>query len=54
MRADREVGLTLRERFTHEGKKLLGMQDLGARTEAQLRSQLSTELNLAMTRDPLS
>lgn len=53
VRADREVGLTLRERFTHEGKKLLGMQNLGARTEAQLRSQLSTELNLAMTEGPI-
>ncbi|GIT39014.1 MAG: hypothetical protein Ct9H300mP8_02100 [Gammaproteobacteria bacterium] len=53
IRSDRDVGSTLRERFTHEGKKLLAMQNLGARTEAQLRSQLSTELNLAMTEGPI-
>ena len=53
IRRDREVGSTLRERFTHEGKKLLAMQSLSARTDSQLRSQLSTELNLAMTEGPI-
>ena len=53
MRRDRDVGSTLRERFTHEGKKLLAMQDLSGRTDSQLRSQLSTELNLAMTEGPI-
>jgi hypothetical protein len=53
IRRDREVGSTLRERFTHEGKKLLAMQSLSARTDSQLRGQLSTELNLAMTEGPI-
>ena len=53
MRRDRDVGSTLRERFTHEGKKLLAMQNLSARSDSQLRSQLSTELNLAMTEGPI-
>ena len=53
IRRDRDVGSTLRERFTHEGKKLLAMQNLSARTDSQLRSQLSTELNLAMTEGPI-
>ena len=53
IRCDRDIGPTLRERFTHEGKKLLGTRNLSARTEAQLRSQLATELNLAMTEGPI-
>ena len=53
IRRDRNVGSTLRERFTHEGKKLLAMKNPDARSEAQLRSQLSTELNLAMTEGPI-
>ncbi|MEC8867510.1 MAG: carboxyl transferase domain-containing protein, partial [Pseudomonadota bacterium] len=53
IRRDRDLGSILRERFTHEGKKLLAMQTLGVRTESQLRSQLSTELNLAMTEGPI-
>ena len=53
IRRDRDLGSILRERFTHEGKKLLAMQNLGVRTESQLRSQLSTELNLAMTEGPI-
>ena len=47
--ADRSLGPTLRQRFTHEGKKLLASDHLEEKAEAYVRAQLTAEINLALT-----
>ena len=50
---DPEFGPLLRRRFTHEGGKLLSPEHLDGKSDAYIRSQLATELNLAMTEGPM-
>jgi acetyl/propionyl-CoA carboxylase alpha subunit/acetyl-CoA carboxylase alpha subunit len=52
--ADRVLGPLFRERFSHEGKKLLTSRGLRDKSDAYLRSQLTAEINLALTDDRLS
>ena len=52
LRADSELGSLLRKRFSHEGMKLFG--DVGDKSDAYIREQLATELNMAMTGGPLA
>ncbi len=49
MNSDQVLAPIFRERFTHEGKKLLGAQGLQDKSEGYLRSQLAAELNLMLT-----
>ena len=51
LRADSELGPVLRQRFSYEGMKLFG--DVGDKSDAYIREQLATELNMAMTGGPL-
>ncbi|NJN52693.1 MAG: carbamoyl-phosphate synthase large subunit, partial [Gammaproteobacteria bacterium] len=46
---DRPLGAVYRERFSHEGKKLLSPRGLREKADNYLRNQLTTELNLTMT-----
>ena len=52
--ADRALGPLFRERFSHEGKKLLNVRGLRDKSDSYLRHQLTAELNLALTDDRLS
>jgi acetyl/propionyl-CoA carboxylase alpha subunit/acetyl-CoA carboxylase beta subunit len=52
--ADRVIGPLLRERFSHEGKKLLSSRGLKDKSDAYLRNQLTAEINLALTDDRIS
>ena len=52
--ADRVLGPLFRERFSHEGKKLLTSRGLRDKSDGYLRSQLTAEINLALTDDRLS
>ncbi len=52
--ADRTLGPLFRERFSHEGKKLLTARGLRDKSDTYLRSQLTAEINLALTDDRLS
>jgi acetyl/propionyl-CoA carboxylase alpha subunit len=52
--ADRVLGPLFRERFSHEGKKLLTSRGLRDKSDSYLRSQLTAEINLALTDDRLS
>ncbi len=53
IRSDNKLGLVLRERFTHEGKKLVQSLDtVDHRGELHL-AQFCVELNLALTEGPL-
>ena len=51
--ADATLGPVLRQRFSHEGRKLLADDGLEEKAPAFVRSQLAAELNLAMTEGPL-
>ena len=53
-RLDRVFGPLLRERFSHEGKKLLNIRGLRDKSDAYLRHQLTAEINLALTDERLS
>ena len=53
MARDPAFGPLLRQRFTHEGGKLLSPEHLDGKSEAYIRSQLAAELNLAMTEGPM-
>ena len=50
---DPAFGPLLRQRFTHEGGKLLSPRHLNGKSDAYIRSQLTAELNLAMTEGPM-
>ncbi len=50
---DPAFGPLLRQRFTHEGGKLLSPEHLDGKSDAYVRSQLAAELNLAMTEGPM-
>ena len=50
---DPAFGPLLRQRFTHEGGKLLSPEHLQGKSDAFVRSQLAAELNLAMTEGPM-
>ena len=52
--ADRVLGPLFRERFSHEGKKLLNIRGLRDKSDSYLRHQLTAEINLALTDDRLS
>ena len=52
IRRDDLLGPVLRQRFTHEGMKLFG--DTTDKSEAYLREQLASELNMAITEGPLA
>ena len=54
--ADTTLGPKLRERFTHDGKKLLSSDDatFSEQGYAHLANQLAVELNLALSGDPLN
>ena len=52
--ADATLGPILRQRFSHEGRKLLADDRLDEKAPAFVRSQLAAELNLAMTEGPLA
>ena len=52
IRADELLGPVLRQRFTHEGMKLFG--DIADKSDAYLREQLASELNMAVTEGPLT
>jgi acetyl/propionyl-CoA carboxylase alpha subunit/acetyl-CoA carboxylase beta subunit len=52
--ADRALGPLFRERFSHEGKKLLNSRGLKDKSDAYLRNQLTAEINLALTDEPLA
>ena len=52
--SDQLLAPIFRERFTHEGKKLLGAQGLQDKSEGYLRSQLAAEINLLLTGGPLA
>ena len=56
IRADATVGAVLRERFTHEGMKLLTGSAVNTtdKSDAALREQLAAELNLAITEGPMA
>ena len=47
--SDGALGATLHERFTHEGKKLLASDHLDEKADAYVRTQLTSEINLALT-----
>ena len=47
--ADGALGATLYERFTHEGKKLLASDHLDEKADTYVRTQLTSEINLALT-----
>lgn len=49
MNADQHLAPIFRERFTHEGKKLLSAQGLQDKSEGYLQAQLAAELNLVLT-----
>ena len=49
---DADLSRALRQRFSHEGMKLFG--DIADKSDAYLREQLATELNLAVTEGPLA
>ena len=51
IRNDELLGPVLRQRFTHEGMKLFG--DNTDKSDAYLREQLASELNMAITEGPL-
>ncbi len=50
---DALFGPVLRQRFSHEGKKLLSDDRLREKASAYVRGQLTAELNLAITDGPL-
>ena len=50
---DPAFGPLLRQRFTHEGGKLLSPEHLEGKSDDYIRSQLVGELNLAMTEGPM-
>ncbi|HTK99118.1 MAG TPA: carboxyl transferase domain-containing protein, partial [Pseudomonadales bacterium] len=52
--ADRVLGPLFRERFSHEGKKLLNIRGLRDKSDSYLRHQLTAEINLALTDERLS
>ncbi len=52
IRTDAMLGPVLRQRFTHEGMKLFG--DIADKSDAYLREQLASELNMAITEGPLT
>ncbi len=52
--ADRVLGPLFRERFSHEGKKLLNIRGLRDKSDGYLRHQLTAEINLALTDERLS
>jgi acetyl/propionyl-CoA carboxylase alpha subunit len=52
--ADLVLGPLFRERFSHEGKKLLNVRGLRDKSDSYLRHQLTAEINLALTDDRLS
>ena len=52
IRADELLGPALRQRFTHEGMKLFS--DTADKSEAYLREQLASQLNMAITEGPLA
>ncbi len=47
--SDGALGATLHERFTHEGKKLLASDHLDEKADTYVRTQLTAEINLALT-----
>ncbi len=47
--ADRVLGPLFRERFSHEGKKLLSVRGLRDKSDSYLRHQFTAEINLALT-----
>lgn len=51
--SDQVLGPVLRERFTHEGKKLLSHVDIEDKSRTYVCGQLAAELNLALTEGPL-
>ena len=53
IRADAEMVELLSERFSYEGKKLLGSDTSKDKSEVFVAKQLTTELNLAMTGEAL-
>ena len=53
MATDPAFGPLLRQRFTHEGGKLLSPEHLDGKSDSYVRSQLTAELNLAMTEGPM-
>ena len=53
IRTDATVGAVLRERFTHEGMKLLASSNAD-KSDTALREQLAGELNLAITEGPMA
>ena len=52
IRADELLGPVLRQRFTHEGMKLFS--DTADKSDAYLREQLASELNMAITEGSLA
>lgn len=52
--ADKEMAGILRDRFTYEGKKLLKNSGLKDKSDAFLAKQLTAELNLAITGEPMA
>jgi acetyl/propionyl-CoA carboxylase alpha subunit len=44
----------LRDRFSHEGKKLIGARGTRDKSESYVRTQLTAELNLVLTGGPLT
>jgi hypothetical protein len=52
--ADRVLGPLFRERFSHEGKKLLNIRGLRDKSDSYLRHQLTAEISLALTDERLS
>ena len=48
------LGPLFRERFSHEGKKLLNIRGLRDKSDSYLRHQLTAEINLALTDERLS
>ncbi|MGI9327210.1 MAG: biotin carboxylase N-terminal domain-containing protein [Pseudomonadales bacterium] len=53
IRRDDRLYNTLHSRFTHEGKKLLAEQGLKQKSDLYISSQLTSELNLALTGESL-
>ncbi len=51
---DRVLGPLFRERFSHEGKKLLTNRGLRDKSDSYLRHQLTAEVNFVLTDDRLS
>jgi acetyl/propionyl-CoA carboxylase alpha subunit/acetyl-CoA carboxylase alpha subunit len=53
IRADERLYRAIHSRFSHEGKKLLQEQGLKQKSELYISTQLTSELNLALTGDSL-